>query len=267
MTYTSFSQLIDGLECLSHGRIHAVIPDNWMQGRTTYGGLTAALCHESARKVADGRPLRAVQVAFVGPSGGDVVVSPTVLREGKNATFVSTDLVTEQGVAARCLFTFGASRPSSLSLKTLPMPDVQPPQGLPRYIPENQGPGFTVHFDMEHCLGPGPFSGADHADVGMWLRHRDPEARTRPVDPTHLLSIADVPPPAAMAMMSERGPISSMTWMVEFLADAPETEDGWWLSRSTAETAMGGYSSQAMTLWNRAGQPILVGRQTVAIFV
>jgi hypothetical protein len=57
-----------------------------------------------------------------------------------------------------------------------------------------------------------------------------------------------------------------MTWMAEFLTDHIDTEEGWWFSQSTAETAMNGYSSQDMRLWSRSGTPILVGRQTVAVF-
>ncbi|MEM0984608.1 MAG: thioesterase family protein [Pseudomonadota bacterium] len=267
MTRTSFTELLSGLELLSNGRVHAVIPEDWMQGRTTYGGLTAALCHEAAKRVAGDRPLKAVQVAFVGPSAGDVVVSPTVLREGKNATSVSTDLVTQTGIAARCLFTFAAPRTSHLNMRDLDVPvDIPPPADLDRYVPRAVGPAFAKHFEMELASGPPPFAGSDDADVYLWLRHGDETAQAGPHDPTHLLAIGDVPPPAAMAMMKTPGMISSMTWMVEFLDPAPTTEGGWFLNRSLAETAIDGYSAQAMTLWNRAGQPVMVGRQTVAIF-
>jgi hypothetical protein len=54
------------------------------QGRTTYGGCSAALCLEAAKRLlrdqrhsagaAELPPLRSAQVAFVGPAGGDVKV-------------------------------------------------------------------------------------------------------------------------------------------------------------------------------------------------
>jgi hypothetical protein len=54
------------------------------QGRTTYGGCSAALCLEAAKRLlrdqrhssgaAELPPLRSAQVAFVGPAGGDVQV-------------------------------------------------------------------------------------------------------------------------------------------------------------------------------------------------
>ena len=81
-----------------------------------------------------------------------------------------------------------------------------------------------------------------------------------------LVAIADAPPPAAMSMFKAPARISSMTWMAEFLTDEITTRDGWFLARHVAETARHGYSSQAMTLWNANGQPVMVGRQTIAIF-
>ena len=43
----------------------APLPENWMQGRTTYGGLTAALLLEAARRGhADLPPLRSAMINF-----------------------------------------------------------------------------------------------------------------------------------------------------------------------------------------------------------
>jgi acyl-CoA thioesterase len=81
-----------------------------------------------------------------------------------------------------------------------------------------------------------------------------------------LLALADMPPPALMAMFTELAPISSMTWMVNVLCDEPRTRDGWWLLQSRAENASQGYSSQDMLVWNRDGELVIAGRQNVAIF-
>ena len=57
-----------------------------------------------------------------------------------------------------------------------------------------------------------------------------------------------------------------MTWALDFLSYDIETEGGWWLIRASAESVLNGYSSQAMTVWNSIGKPVLVGRQNIAIF-
>ena len=42
--------------------------------------------------------------------------------------------------------------------------------------------------------------------------------------------------------------------------------DGWFFAQHTAQLAKDGYSSQSMRLWNKQGEPVLVGRQTIAVF-
>lgn len=240
------------------------VPETWMQGRTAYGGLTAALCLEAARALAPGLPVRAVQVAFVGPVNGDVTCKAEILRQGKNTVFVSVRMTSSEGVLADCIMTFGASRQSSLSFADLPPPDVQDPEDVKPYFRNHQGPAFAQNFDLLIAGGNPPMSGADKADVSIWMRHKDPAT---PMDAVSLLALADAPPPAAMAMFKEPGRISSMTWMAEFLTEDIETQDRWFLARHVAQTARNGYSSQEMLLWNKDRQPIMVGRQTIALFI
>ena len=258
----SYTELLASLVRLPKGRIEAHIPDDWLQGRTTYGGLTAALCLESGRSLTD-MPVRSAQIAFVGPVAGDVVISPSVLREGRNTLFASVDMVSQQGVAARCLFAFGKSRDSQLDFSRLDAPQVAEPDQVPSFFGSRR-PSFAEHFNVRLARGAPPMSGSSEADIVLWLRHRDEAAL---YDATTLLSIADAPPPAAMSMMREPGPISSMTWMAEFLTDHVETTGGWFLAHHVAQTAREGYSSQAMRLWNHAGEPLMIGRQTIAVFV
>ena len=53
-------------------------PPSWSQGRTLYGGMTAALAWAAAgRAFPDLPPLRSVQAAFVGPAAGRLAFAPT----------------------------------------------------------------------------------------------------------------------------------------------------------------------------------------------
>lgn len=260
---TTYSELIGGLSRGLNGRIETAIPEEWMQGRTTYGGLTAALCLESALELVPDMPLRAAQVAFVGPVGGEVVISPTLLRKGKSSAFVNVDLVNEDGVMARCIFTFGAKRPSKLNQTSLSAPDVKGPEDYPSFFGSARRPAFANHFNIRMAKGAPPISGTETGDVTLWLRHKDEAAA---MNATTLLSIADAPPPAAMSMMTEPGPISSMTWMAEFLTDEITTSEGWFLVHHVSQVTRDGYSSQSMRMWNANGEPLMIGRQTIAVF-
>jgi acyl-CoA thioesterase len=261
----NYTELLASIAASGAGARSTAIPDGWMQGRTAYGGLTAALCLEAALPFASGLPIRTAQIAFVGPVNGTVTCQPVLLRQGKNTVFVSVRMTGEEGILAEAIFTFGAARSSELDFMHLPAPDVPPPEKSGKYFrKEGQGPAFAAQFDVLLAGGSPPMSGAADADVSIWMRHRDSGTHNNAVA---LLALADAPPPAAMSMFTAPGRISSMTWMAEFLAEEITTEERWFLARHTAQTARNGYSSQQMLLWNRAGEPVMIGRQTIAVFV
>lgn len=264
---TPLSELLSSFTATEAGhRVH--IPADWLQGRAVYGGLSAALClHSTYLSLDTLPPLRSVQMAFIGPAGSEVEVRPTLVRRGKSTAFVTVDLVSDDKLAVRATLCFGAARESRLSTGGLLVPAVGGPETGGAFFEgsdgRNLGPNFAQHFNSRHAAGGLPMSGADAADFTVWLQHRDAETEPSLVG---LVALADALPPAAMACFTEPAPISTMTWMFDVLVDAPRTSEGWWLCRSTAETSREGYSSQAMTIWNRAGDPVIVGRQNVAIF-
>src|SRR3546814_16022540 len=61
-----------------------------------------------------------------------------------------------------------------------------------------------------------------------------------------LLAMGDALPPAAMALFSEFGPISSMNWTVNMLTGTPATADGWGLLSAKTGSARHGLSVQGM---------------------
>lgn len=259
---TPFHVLMDGLEARD-GRLAGTIPQDWMQGRTTFGGLAAAYCLEGAlRAFPQGAPLRSAQVSFVGPAGGPVEVKPVVLRAGRSVTFLGADLLAGDDVVTRAQFAFGAPRASAFERDFTARPDVPAPGACGPYFNPAFTPAFAAHFDHRLAKGAQPVAGSAEHDHYAWVRHHDPRANTLAA----LLALADVPPPAMVPMFREFAPISSMTWIVNFLAGAPRSRDGWWLLRFRAEHAGEGYSSQDMMAWNSDLEPVMAGRQSIAIF-
>lgn len=260
---TSFTDLINS-SVYNDGAYSVAIPEDWMQGRTTYGGLSAALCYETAvQAFPDPPPLRSAMVSFIGPAGGVVEGKASLLREGKSVRFVEADIIGEKGLATRTVFAFGVARESTFDAVYTPLPDMPPPDGLEPFMPEGAGPHFARHFDTRLAKGGRPMSGSKEHDHFIWVRHKDENAQGL----TALLALADMPPPAVMPMFTEFAPISSMTWMINILTDAPKTKDGWWLLESRAENASNGYSSQDMLIWNSSGELVVAGRQSIAVFL
>ena len=240
------------------------VGDDWLQGRTLYGGLAAALCAETAhRAFADLPQLRSAQFAFIGPASGPLQLRPSLLRRGKSTVFAGVDLIGESGLATRATLCFGAARPSAFAHTELGSLQPQAPEACPDFF-RGAPPTlrFLQHIEGRHVAGALPFSGASDPQMTLWLRHRDAVAPSL----VALLALADAPPPAASVMSSAPAPISTMTWSIDMLTDDLSTDDGWWLIRNVAEQIDDGYSSQAMTLWNASGRPIMASRQNVAVF-
>jgi hypothetical protein len=81
-----------------------------------------------------------------------------------------------------------------------------------------------------------------------------------------LVAVADGLPPAAFKLLDGPAPVSSLTWIVNILRPRPETHEGWWLLHTSTDRAIGGYSSQRMTIWDADGMPVVEAMQGVAVF-
>lgn len=241
------------------GGFKSEIPEDWKQGRTAYGGLSAALAlHAAMQAEPDLPPLRSAQIAFIGPLSGDVTVTATKLRRGRNAAFIQSDLVSEAGLGFRATFVFMAPLASAIAHDTAPRAPQQPP------APDAElytGPDhfFTGNFNfLDVKDGTGP------AEWLRWARLRE-RAGLHPM--VELMAIGDALPPAAFKLVENRqAPLSSLNWQINFVAPEPATQHGWWLLHAHADMARNGYSSQRMTIWNAAGEPIAEAMQGVAIF-
>lgn len=259
----NYSQLIAGMAIDDNGILSGNITDNWMQGRTTYGGLSAALCLHAVQSAhSDLPPLRAASINFIGPAGGDIEVRTSKLRQGKSVTFITAELYGEKGLATHAVFSFGKARESRFDTVFSSCPILPEPDDSEDFFKRGPGPQFTSNFDCRLALGGLPISGSDASEHYIWTRHKDKSA----TDMVALLCLADMPPPAVLPMFKEFAPVSSMTWSINLLSDDLSTKDGWWLMRTAAEHARDGYSSQDMQIWNSKRELVLSGRQNVAIF-
>ena len=243
------------------GGFTLAIPDDWMQGRTSYGGLSSALALTAAQGLAgDFPPLRSAQVSFVGPLAGEVSVTARLLRRGRNASWVTAEVTSAAGVGLVATFVFMGPIESALHLNDLSPPAAMIPVDDAVALPENAGPGFTRHFERRWGL---PRSPEPRAELLWWVRLKDRAG----LDPmVELMMIADALPPGVMPLLGKWSPVSSMTWLVNLLTPAPTTREGWFLLRAAGNYAESGCSSQDMAIWNADGAPIAAGMQAIALF-
>jgi acyl-CoA thioesterase len=260
---TPFSALLGAITPDGDGWTVGASAD-WRQGRTLYGGLSAALCLEAClRTVPDLPPLRSAQIAFVGPAADTLALRTRVLRRGKSATFMTADLTSAGESATHATFCFGGPRDSAYARTAPTAPTAEPPEVCPDFFPKDRAPAFAQHYEVKLAAGAPPVSGAKEPDLLLWARHRDAAA---PANAVALLALADAPPPAAFITFTAPAPISTMTWSIEFLDQAHAAARAWTLLRSTALAIRDGYSAQRMAIWDEGGAPVAIGQQTVAVF-
>ena len=244
------------------GGFAVTVPENWMQGRTTYGGFSAALALVAAQRLGeDLPPLRSATVNFVGPLAGEVEVRARLLRQGRNASWISAEVTSAAGVGLTATFVFmGPVESSTLHLHNLPAPDGVIAVADAAPFPEGRGPTFAGHFDRRFALAKAVDK---QPDLTWWVRLRDTEG----LDPmVALLLIGDALPPGVMPLLEAWSPVSSMTWLINLLTPLPQSTDGWYLLRAAGNYAEKGCSSQDMVIWNADGTAVAVGMQSIAIF-
>lgn len=236
----------------------ATIGTEWLQGRTAYGGASAAVALQTAKNaVADLPPLRSAQIAFVGPLSGGVTATPVLLRRGKNSAYVGVDVTGSEDVGLRALFLFMANRESAIQHGNLTVAPPTHPEDAP-VEGASIGPGFLQNFE---------FAKAGEPAAGKWLRWARLKERDNLDPEVELIAIADALPPAAMSVAETWGPVSTTTWQLNLVTTAPTTRDGWWLLGADLLHAANGNSNQTMTIWNREGAAVATATQSVALFI
>lgn len=259
---TSLPETLAGLEPIAddeRGGWRGTVPDSWLQGRTAYGGFSAALAlHAAQRSDTDLPPLRSAQIAFIGPLAGPVTIRTQRLRRGRNAAFVQADVESDAGLGLRATFVFMGPVDSKVELRQGQPPAFAKPDGAVATF-SGKAPYFTQNFEFLDCrdetVGP--------AEWLRWVRLKQRDG----LDPmVELISIADCLPPAALKLVGGPAPVSSMTWLLNVLGAQPRTQEGWWLLRANADYASAGSSSQLMGIWNSDGEAVAEQMQSVAIF-
>ena len=249
---------------IADGAVSMQIGDDWMQGRSLFGGIQAAVGWRAMRTLVPAAlPLRTLQMTFIEPvPSGTVTASARVLRAGKNTMHIEAQLQDGNQLQASMIAVFGSARASAVRHDVPPPP---PPAfaGKPlRFVP-GVTPSFMQQFKVNLVSGAGPFSNTQTNTASFELGLLDEGSATE----GHLLVLADFVPPVALSWMSKIVPGSSLTWMFEMLSEdfAAYPLAGW---RADAQmvAARDGYTSQSTTLSAPDGTAVALSRQSMVVF-
>jgi acyl-CoA thioesterase len=245
------------------------IGEDWSQGRTVFGGLIAALANQSMRALIPAeRPLRALQIAYVGPNNvGEIQFEPAILREGKAVTLASCSVRSMGEVSASVTAMYGSTRESILNIKPLAKVLGTTPAHLNDVAKNRPGflPGFTQHYDQRWARGSMPFSRATASEMSVFVRYR--AEGDEHLTEAHTLAIMDAIPSPALALMEKPGPASTLSWTLEILDHQFDfAADEWWRLDAEVDAAYDGYVTHSGVVVNPAGRVAAISRQVVVVY-
>lgn len=237
---------------------------DWLQGRTLYGGIVAALGLRAMEQAIEGLPpVLSTETVFMSPlPAGIVFIEVRLLRRGRNVAFAEALIGDGNSVATRVTAVFGSARNSSI---TVPVRSRQPSKSLDASFPIPFIPGitpaFTRQFESRLSEGGFPFTGSDDAATGGYLRFLDDPGSGA----TAQLGLLDAFPAPILPVATSPFMASTVRWSVHFLQSAPVPTDGFWWFRADALAAADGYATSLGTLQSD-GVVVAWAEQLVAFF-
>jgi acyl-CoA thioesterase len=250
------------LEPAGPGRYVGSIEKHWWVEKGPNGGYIASVILNGLQlAIGDpGRSPRSFTVHYVSrPGEGDIEVQAAVERVGRSMTATTGRLLQEGRLIATAQCAFSAPRSAEEEFDDLGAPEVTQPEDIPELVvPEGTMPPFAAHFDYRWAIGTFPYSGAETAVTGGWLRPKEPRA----LDALILPTFADGWPPSVFSRRTKPALVPTIDLTVHLRSEIPELSPGEWvLVRFEARVASGGFLEEDGLMWTRDGKLLAQSRQ------
>lgn len=249
------------------------IPENWGQGRATFGGIIGGILYKAMRlNVDSSRLARSLSVSFVGPvTVGPMTVVVNELRSGSSVTQIEARAIQNDQVQCMAMASFGTDRESSIEIKAESAPEAPKPVDKSQELPYIKGitPDFVQQFKMRWAAGGFPFSGSKDDFIDGYMQFKDQAAHLGdlPFDETALVTLIDAWPPIQLSKMKKPAPASSLTWAMEFIQPIEGlTADSWLRYKAEIDHSHNGYGQNHAQIWSENGELLAISRQTVTVF-
>jgi acyl-CoA thioesterase len=244
---------------------------SWGQGRTTFGGLSAALILKKIRQQSgEAGLLRSLNIAFCGPLFTDqpFEFATREVRSGKSISHWQGEIQQADNVATLVNACFGRQRDSDIQVDhpTLAVP--QPDDG--KQLPYIQGltPEFVQHIDFIYHQGQFPFTNSQENRIHGMMRFSD---HPQQILEEHLVALIDAWPPTVLQKMKTPGPCASVTWSLEFVTpisqlSQPIAGDEYLYYEAEIRQAHDGYAHTEARIATQDGTLLALSRQLITIY-
>jgi len=255
------------LETLKEDSTHtANFSEQWSQGRSAFGGIAAAFATTAMRKML-GSPqqIRSLMVSFIAPlPPGKFTVDPQIIRQGRNVTQTSANVLSNGNICLQALAAFGNSREGLLVPADKNFNPTPREKGISFESQAKRMPSFLKFFEGSWVDGGRPFAGKLNRKLNMWVKHR---ADLSHFSTEEIVTLADIPPPVILTHFDAPPvPSASLSWSLEFV-EAPESiETEWFYLEFTLESAANGYTQQSGKIFDENGRLCALTRQCMVYF-
>ncbi|NQV69177.1 MAG: thioesterase family protein [Pseudohongiella sp.] len=240
--------------------------ENWTQGRSAFGGISAAFAVTGMRKLLDSTPpLRSLMVSFIAPlPAGQVRVDSKIQRQGKNVTQCSAEVIADSVVCLQAMAVFGNPREAFRAPSLIKADPIPREKGIPFSTHENSLPRFLQYFEGCWVGGGIPFSGDYKPYLKMWVRHK---SKLTDFPTEKIVTLADIPPPVVLSHFEKPPvPASSLSWSLEFVVPPESIDCEWFYLEFEVEAAADGYTQQSGKIFDESGRLCALTRQCMAYF-
>ena len=255
---------------MGDGVFRGNIDPGWWIERGPNGGYVAAIILRGLTMAVDDpvRTPRSLTIHYLAPPvEGPVEMVTTIDRSGRSLTFVSGRMVQgpERRLVGLAVGAFAVPLSSSIEFQHRSMPSGVPgPEELPPPPPPLGGRVIPLRerYEMRHALGGAPFSGADEAVSGGWIRLAEP----RPVDHLLMAALTDawMPPIFTTVTMEKPVGVPTIDLTIHFRAPLPVeglADDAWLFVHFRTRVAAEGFIEEDGEIWSPDGRLLAQSRQ------
>lgn len=253
------------------GQQDIVLDPSWGQGRTTFGGMSAALVLKLLNdQAADDGLLRSLNIAFCGPLFTEQACSlqSQVIRRGKSISHLQGQILQDNKVATLVNACYGRERESDVLVHHSPVNLLKEKDGQKLNYIQGITPEFVRHVDFIYHSGQFPFTNSKVNHIHGMMRFCDHPQEIRD---EHLVALIDAWPPTVLQKLKSPAPCASVTWSLEMVTPLsqlpqPITGDDYLIYEAEIRQAHDGYAHTEARIASPDGILLALSRQLIAVY-